>query len=295
MNTRAFLIGGLLTAVLLISSCSKSYSNEWVQYVRSNSISDTSNDKQQNISQPFQIYKGKMYINDIDLFKQIDLKEGVVKTIKNKLGDSFFIKNDYIYFLDSQEEPQISYCKLTDGKRISRYWNKIDSMLWTQNELIGLRVEDNTSMILKYDGEEERTILTYPTNLNVNQLVGFYEDTYYLLGVNKLYKVSKAVPKLSEIFSIKESDPYSFMILEVRYIDGHIFVLGTVIDTSSSSLGGLFYVEDAESTGVWDISLSNLKKKKISDTLFDNLYVYNNCLYGILDDTYVTLDTEANN
>lgn len=38
-----------------------------------------------------------------------------------------------------------------------------------------------------------------------------------------------------------------------------------------------------------------VRSNSISDTLFDNLYVYNNCLYGILDDTYVTLDTEANN
>lgn len=93
-----------------------------------------------------------------------------------------------------------------------------------------------------------------------------------------------------EIFCCKENKPYAYDFLKVRYMQGKLFVLGTVIDTEKSSLGGLYYVENAANTGVWEISLNNNKSKKFSATLFDDLYVFDKNIYGIYSKGYEFLD-----
>ena len=74
-------------------------------------------------------------------------------------------------------------------------------------------------------------------------------------------------------------------------MEGKFYVLGTVIDTENSSLGGAYYVEDAKDTGVWEFSLDTYEKKKISSVLYNDIYIYNKKCYGVSSKEPITVLT----
>lgn len=277
---------------VLLTACSKN-DNFWMQYVVSTGVSDTSADKEQNISQCFQLYKDKMYTIDTEWMKQIDLKTKRQTSRTKKLGDYFYIADNSIYFLDYRDEPCVSVCSLTDidNGKSEIYWNNISSMLMLNEKMTGLRIDEKFSTILSYDGKEEEVVFQFGTGTgvsNMENLAGYFDGTYYLTddtGRN-IFKVNQSIKKPERIFSIEEEAPYTFSILKVRYLAGHLYILGVVINTEISDIGGPHYVNDAKNTGVWDISLEKEETRKIFSTLFDDIYVFDGKLYGINQNDY---------
>lgn len=287
----------LLVTIFLLTGCMEEKNENWIQYLISSKQSDTSNDKSQNISQPFQIYKNKIYLNEGEWMKRIDIDTGERTNFVKKIADKFYIQNDRIFFEDYKDGPCVSIYDLTNttANPTNEYWRNITSMLVVEGEIIGLRMGEKISSICKHNGKSEEILFEFSTKTGdsyADELVGYYNGNYYLADFNeqKIYEVNENSRVLKEIFCCNEDKPYTYDFLKVRYMQGKLFVLGTVIDTEKSSLGGLYYVENAANTGVWEISLNNNKSKKFSATLFDDLYVFDKNIYGIYSKGYEFLD-----
>lgn len=98
MKTRIVTL--FLVTIFLLTGCMKEKDESWIQYLISSKQSDTSNDKSQNISQPFQIYKNKIYLNEGEWMKRIDIDTGERTNFVKKIADKFYIQNDRIFFED---------------------------------------------------------------------------------------------------------------------------------------------------------------------------------------------------
>lgn len=292
MKKKLVLLCGFVLVFFIACTWKDKTGEDWIQHVISTGVFDDSVNKSQNISQPMQIYQGKMYMIGLDEVEKTDLKTGEKTNLTRKLGDKFYIQNDRMYFADYRKEDCVSVCSLSniayDMSEV--FWNNISDFLIVDEEMIGLRTDGKKSTLLRYDGHKEELLFEFPDEIEGSYvedftLAGYYDGKYYLVDHNeaKIYQISEEGKNIQKIFSINEKLSFTYSILEVRYMEGHLYVLGTVIDTEQSSIGGLFYVKDAEDTGVWDISLDSKERTKISPTLFDDLYVYNKNVYGIND------------
>lgn len=295
MNIRIVPLLGVI--IILLTGCINENNESWIRYLILDKKSDTSNDKSQNISQPFQIYKKKIYINEGEWMKRVDIETGEKTNLVKKMSDKFYIENDRIIFMDYKNGSCISTYDLTNttDNPTKEYWKSISSMLVVEGEIIGLRISEKTSYICKKNGKNEEIIFEFPTKTGdsyADELVGYYKGSYYLADFNaqKIYEINKNTKVLKEIFCCKQNKPYAYNFLKIRYIEGKIFILGVVIDTENSSLGGLFYVKSAADTGVWEISLNSNESRKISSFLYNDLYVYDKNIYGISSKGYEMLD-----
>ncbi len=283
--------------IFLLTGCITENSESWIQYLLSEKKSDTSNDKSQNISQCFQIYKKKIYLNEGEWMKRIDIDTEERINLVKKKSDKFFVKNDKIFFMDYKNEPCISTYDLTNTSDNStkEYWGNITSMIVVKGEIIGLRISEKTSYICKKNGKNEEIVCQFPTQIGnsfADELVGYYNGNYYLADFNeqKIYEINKNTKVLKEIFGCKQNEPYAYQFLKIRYIEGKLFILGVVIDTENSSLGGSFYVKSAADTGVWEISLDGYKSRKLSSILYNDLYVFDKNIYGVYSKGYEILN-----
>lgn len=114
---------------IFFTACTKN--NPWIEYVASTELTDSSEDKGQNISQPFQLYKGRIYMIGAEWLEEVDLETKKQISKVKKKGDNFYIANDNIYFLDYKNKDCVSYCPLSDleNGKSEIYWNNISSML----------------------------------------------------------------------------------------------------------------------------------------------------------------------
>lgn len=57
--------------------------------------------------------------------------------------------------------------------------------------------------------------------------------------------------------------------------------MGGACDSSRSAIAGLYYMEDSEKTGVWQINLTDYKAERISHEFYREMCILQGELYGV--------------
>lgn len=268
---------------------------KWESFLKSeeNRDLDTTYEKMYNRENTYQITGGKLYFNGEDGLYQYDyanLKE------KRIFGDDvtadFQIINNTIYYTKINDNADVNdlnlVCQKLDGSGKKTLEKNILDYLCVGNEIVFCR----------YEGDNVN-VYQYPNHKLLFSVNDSDEDLYYLgdilfcwkeyvafqgdldLGYISAYNLKTGAWK--EYFNMCNTrDEFYYKRTDVQCIEGNIFIQGVMCDSTKSSLGGEYYVDDAPENGIWKINLVTGKKEHLTQELYHGgIYVLNNKLYGI--------------
>lgn len=254
-------------------------------------ITDTTEEKGINISETFQVYKNRLYCNSGNGFGFVDLETGKREELTTEYIYDFVICDELIYYLDMNKAIDRLVCKnLNDvaGKEQLRVLRDVDSYFFMNKEAIALRNTEDKHVIIKWgeDGSKQ-VLLEFGVDVIEAydvQLCGYYEGKYILFSNRAIgggiYTVDGNTGEVRKVFSIEEEGSVYCKLDGVRCTKDKVYIWGLAFDSTRSTLGGQYSIEDSDKTGVWQVNLTDYKAERISDEFYDEMCILQGELYG---------------
>lgn len=255
-------------------------------------IADTTEEKGMNISETFQVYKNRLYCNSEEGFGFTDLETGKRENLTTEYIYDFVICDELIYYLDTSKAIDRLVCKnLNDvaKKEQLRVLRDVDSYFFMNKEAIALRNTEDKHVIIKWgeDGSKQ-VLLEFGVDVIEAydvQLCGYYEGKYILFSNRAIgggiYTVDGNTGEVRKVFSIEEEGSVYCKLDGVRCTKDKVYIWGLAFDSTRSTLGGQYSIEDSDKTGVWQVNLTDYKAERISNEFYDEMYILQGELNGV--------------
>ncbi len=283
----------LLTALGLLTGIYFYFKKDaLVERVIEKGVTDTTEEKEINTTETFQVYKNRLYCNSKKGFGFIDLKTGKGEILTTRRIYDFVICDELIYYLDMSKVVYRLVCKnLKDVAKKERLWalRDIESYFFMNKEAIALRELEDKHVIIKW-GEDgsEKVLLEFGVDVidqHGAQLCGYYEGRYILFSKSAIgggvYTVDENTGEVQKVFSIESEGSVFCDLRGVKCAKDKVYIWGIACDSDKSAIAGPYYMKDSDKTGIWQVNLKNYEVERISDEFYNEMCILQGELYGV--------------